>query len=89
MIEIHPAALIGLIAHVLILAVLVVRVLLRPNREPASRIAWVVVMLALPVLGMLAFRGPHCPPESVPLRKRLDDRRGRGPERTAAPTHPG
>jgi len=31
------------ILHVLIQAALVVRVLLRPHREPASRIAWIVV----------------------------------------------
>jgi len=33
----------------------VVRVLLRPHREPASRIAWVVVVIALPLLGILAY----------------------------------
>ena len=33
----------------------VVRVLLRPHREPASRIAWVVVVVALPLLGILAY----------------------------------
>jgi len=33
----------------------VVRVLLRPHREPASRIAWVVVIVALPLLGILAY----------------------------------
>ncbi|MCB1777647.1 MAG: cardiolipin synthase [Candidatus Competibacteraceae bacterium] len=33
----------------------IVRVLLRPHREPASRIAWVVVILALPLLGMLTY----------------------------------
>ena len=36
------------------LAVLV-RVMLRPHREPASRIAWVAVVLALPVVGVLAY----------------------------------
>ncbi len=41
--------------HLLIQIVLVVRVLLRPHRDPASRIAWVVVILALPVLGILAY----------------------------------
>jgi cardiolipin synthase len=41
----------------LILAVLalLVRVLLRPHREPASRIAWIVVILAVPVLGIVAY----------------------------------
>ncbi len=33
----------------------VVRVLLRPHREPASRIAWVVVIVAVPLLGILAY----------------------------------
>jgi len=41
--------------HVLIMIALIARVLLRPHREPASRIAWVVVIIALPVLGMLAY----------------------------------
>lgn len=35
--------------------VFVVRVLLRPHREPASRIAWVVVVVAVPLLGILAY----------------------------------
>ncbi|MEM9381920.1 MAG: PLDc N-terminal domain-containing protein, partial [Planctomycetota bacterium] len=34
---------------------LVGRVLLRPHRDPASRIAWVVVVLVLPVLGCVAY----------------------------------
>lgn len=33
----------------------VVRVLLRPRREPASRVAWVVVVVAVPLLGILAY----------------------------------
>jgi cardiolipin synthase len=36
------------------LAVLV-RVMLRPHREPASRIAWVAVILALPLIGVIAY----------------------------------
>ena len=32
-----------------------VRVMLRPHREPASRIAWVAVIMALPLLGMIAY----------------------------------
>ena len=31
------------------------RALLRPHREPASRLAWVVVILVAPVFGMLAY----------------------------------
>ena len=41
--------------HVLIQLALSVLVLLRPHREPASRIAWIVVIVALPVLGMVAY----------------------------------
>jgi len=32
-----------------------VRAILRPHREPASRIAWAVVIVALPVVGVLAY----------------------------------
>ncbi len=41
--------------HLLIQVMVIVRVLQRPNREPTSRIAWVVVVLALPVLGIFAY----------------------------------
>ncbi|MER2601871.1 MAG: cardiolipin synthase [Candidatus Competibacter phosphatis] len=41
--------------HVLIQFALVARALLRPHRDPASRIAWVVVIVSLPVLGILSY----------------------------------
>ena len=41
--------------HILIQITLIVRVLLRPHREPASRIAWVVVIMAIPVAGIIAY----------------------------------
>ena len=41
--------------HLFIQIALVARVLLRPHREPASRIAWVVVILAVPALGIIAY----------------------------------
>jgi cardiolipin synthase len=44
-----------IILHILIQAALIVRVVLWPHRQPASRIAWIVVILALPVLGMVAY----------------------------------
>ncbi len=44
-----------LILHVLIMGGLIVRVLLRPNREPTSRMAWIVVILSLPGIGILAY----------------------------------
>jgi len=42
---------VGAALHIAVL----VRVMLRPHREPASRIAWVAVVLALPLLGVLAY----------------------------------
>lgn len=33
----------------------VIRAVLRPHREPASRLAWVVVIIAAPVVGMVAY----------------------------------
>ena len=41
--------------HIAIQIVLVIRTLLRPHREPASRIAWIVVILAVPVVGIVAY----------------------------------
>jgi cardiolipin synthase len=41
--------------HILIQLGLLVRVLLRPNRDPASRIAWIVVVIALPLVGILSY----------------------------------
>src|SRR4029450_7791354 len=33
----------------------IARVILRPHREPASRVAWIVVMIVLPVVGILTY----------------------------------
>ena len=41
--------------HILIQAALIVRVLLRRHRDPASRIAWIVVILAVPLIGIIAY----------------------------------
>ena len=41
--------------HILIQIVLCVRVVLRPHREPASRIAWIVVIVAMPIIGIVAY----------------------------------
>ena len=43
------------ILHILVQIAIIVRVLLRPYREPASRIAWVVVIISIPLLGILAY----------------------------------
>jgi cardiolipin synthase len=45
----------SLALHVLIQLSLIGRVLLRPHRDPASRIAWVVVIVAMPIVGILAY----------------------------------
>ena len=41
--------------HVLMQVALAVRVMLRPHRDPASRVAWLVVIFAIPVLGLVAY----------------------------------
>src|SRR6266550_7562018 len=44
-------ALLLFLIHLAVIA----RVILRPHREPASRIAWIVMIIALPVVGMIAY----------------------------------
>jgi cardiolipin synthase len=44
-----------ILLHVALQAALIVRVLLRPHRDPASRIAWIVVILGLPVVGLVGY----------------------------------
>lgn len=41
--------------YALIQIVFIVRVLLRPHRDPSSRVAWIAVILALPVVGLIAY----------------------------------
>ena len=43
------------ISHVLLVGGGIVRVMLRPHREPTSRVAWIVVILSLPGIGILAY----------------------------------
>ncbi len=43
------------IVHIVIEIALIVRVMTRPHRDPASRIAWVAVILAVPIVGMVAY----------------------------------
>jgi len=44
-----------LLAHLLLQGGVIVRTLLRPNRQPTSRIAWIAVVAALPVIGIIAY----------------------------------
>lgn len=46
-----PAEVILVAAEILVL----VRVLTRPHREPASRLAWLAVVIAVPLLGIIAY----------------------------------
>jgi cardiolipin synthase A/B len=46
---------IGILAHLLLQFAFIIRVLLRPHRLPSSRIAWIAIIGALPVIGMLAY----------------------------------
>lgn len=41
--------------YILVHLAFITRAILRPHREPASRIAWVVVMVGLPVIGILGY----------------------------------
>jgi cardiolipin synthase len=45
----------GMIFHFLVQVFLVLQVILRPHRDPSSRIAWVVVIVTLPILGILGY----------------------------------
>ena len=48
-------SLIAIILLVLLELAVLVRILLRPHRDPASRIAWVVVVAVLPLFGMVVY----------------------------------
>jgi cardiolipin synthase len=41
--------------HIFIQVALILRVLMRSHRDPSSRIAWIVVILALPVVGIISY----------------------------------
>lgn len=41
--------------HGLAIVAVIVRIILRPHREPASRIAWIAVVAALPIVGIVAY----------------------------------
>ena len=48
-------ATLALIAHVVIIGAVIVRVLLRPGRDPASRVAWILFIATLPIVGAVAY----------------------------------
>jgi cardiolipin synthase A/B len=45
----------AVVAHVAVEIAVVLRVMLRPHREPASRIAWIAIVASVPLLGALAY----------------------------------
>ena len=49
------ATYISILVHVVIEIALIIRLMTRSHRDPASRVAWVVVILALPIVGVLAY----------------------------------
>ncbi len=49
------STLIGIIIHVVIATALIIRVMIRPHRDPASRIAWIAVIAAIPIVGIIAY----------------------------------
>ena len=55
MIDLLRHSLVAFAVVTLIELAVIARILLRPHRDPASRIAWVVVVGVLPLLGMLAY----------------------------------
>ncbi|MEA1050429.1 cardiolipin synthase [Lamprobacter modestohalophilus] len=45
----------GVALHVMIQVLLIIRVLLKPHRDPTARLTWVVVVIALPIAGIFAY----------------------------------
>jgi cardiolipin synthase len=48
-------AVVAVAAHLVVELVLILRVMLRPHRDPASRVAWIAVIASLPVIGILGY----------------------------------
>ena len=47
----------GAVIHLLIILLAIIRILIRSHRQPVSRVAWIAVVIALPILGILAYLG--------------------------------
>jgi cardiolipin synthase len=45
----------AIIALAFLEVLVIARVLLRPHRDPASRMAWILLIAAAPAVGMLAY----------------------------------
>jgi cardiolipin synthase len=44
-----------MVIHIAIQVVLCFRVMIRPHRDPSSRIAWITVIIAMPILGIVGY----------------------------------
>jgi cardiolipin synthase len=55
MLDFFSHSLIAFLAHTVLALAVIGRILLRPHRDPASRIAWMVVVAALPFIGVVAY----------------------------------
>jgi cardiolipin synthase len=55
MLDFLSHSLIALSAHTLLVVAVVGRILLRPNRDPTSRIAWILIVAVLPFVGMVVY----------------------------------
>ena len=51
----YDVALILWAAYIAVFIVILSRIILRPQREPASRLAWLIATIAVPVVGILAY----------------------------------
>lgn len=51
----HPTAQIGTILEAIAQVVVLGRAILRPHREPASRLAWAVIIVVAPIVGLIAY----------------------------------
>ncbi|MBK5940224.1 cardiolipin synthase [Halochromatium roseum] len=48
-------ATVGVALHLMLQVLLIIRVLLKPHRDPTARLTWVVVVIALPIAGIIAY----------------------------------
>jgi cardiolipin synthase len=55
MVDFLSHSLIAFLGHTVLVLAVIGRILLRPHRDPASRIAWIVVVAALPFIGVVAY----------------------------------
>jgi cardiolipin synthase len=45
----------GVVLHLALQGALIVQAILRPHRDPSSRVAWIVVLVTTPVVGIIAY----------------------------------